>query len=81
MYFSSTCKYRTGFCSLRTVRIAQCEKFINVIRFEKASLFRIFQHSIGEKLFEDLPVENIQKCPISFFLISFTIHPSPTFPV
>lgn len=50
-----TCKYGTGLCSLSSIRVSQGEELINVVRLEEASLFGIFQNTIGQKLFEDLP--------------------------
>lgn len=66
-HFINTCKYCTGLGSLGAVRIAKCEELVNVIGLEKTALLWILEHSICEKLLEDLSTELDKKSTVRFF--------------
>lgn len=53
--YQQTRKYGTGLRSLSSIGVSQSEELIDVIRLEEPPLFGIFQNTIGQKLFEDLP--------------------------
>lgn len=70
-----TCKYGTGLCSLGSIRISQGEELIDVVRLEEPSLFGIFQNTIGQKLFEDLP--DLQRIKHRIRYLSVTCYFTP----
>lgn len=66
-HFINTCKYCTGLSSLGAVRTGKGEELVNVIGLEKTPLLWILEHSVCEKLLEDLSMELNKKSNILDF--------------